>query len=76
MLSVLTYSLGANYTHGYFVYSQCFEIQYRGYFRTGSISGFDTEDTTCTSSFSGFCTIHINTINNTINRFPFGMWVA
>ena len=36
--------------------SQYFEVQYSGYFRTRSLSGFDTVDTPGTSSISGFCT--------------------
>ena len=36
--------------------SQYFEVQYSGYFRTRSLSGFDTVDTPCTLGISGFCT--------------------
>ena len=40
----------------YCEYSQHFEVPHCGYFRTRSISGFDTVDSPCTSSIAGFCT--------------------
>lgn len=40
---------------GYWGYSQCFEVKYCGYFRTHSISGFDTMNAPCKARTSRFC---------------------